>query len=123
MLSVGWNSRYTMSCGIETPSRHAEAMAIEQLFTKRTASCYEYLHKISAKLVRRGHRNLSIMVIRLDSLGNLCSSKCCTECIKLLQSFSIKTAIWSTNEGTLSKARVNIMKTDFVSTGNRLWKK
>ena len=123
MLSIGWNSSYTISCGMQSSSRHAEAMAIEQLFTKRVASMAAHLHRTNTKICYRGRRNLTIMVIRIDSTGKLRNSKCCSECIKLLRSFSIRTAIWSCENGTLTSARVDSIKPDFVSSGNRAWKR
>jgi hypothetical protein len=121
MLSIGWNSSYSMSCGMESSSRHAEAMAIEQLFSKKTASQAAYLSRTKTQI--HSSRNLSIFVIRMDSLDNLRQSKPCSDCISLLRSFSIKTAMWSKDGGDFMSERVATIATDFVSTGNRSWKR
>lgn len=121
MLSIGWNSSYSMSCGMESSSRHAEAMAIEQLFTKKVAKQARYLHRTKQRL--HSGKNLSILVIRLDSLDKLRQSKPCADCIALLQSFSICTAKWSKDDETIATERVATLQTDFVSTGNRAWKR
>ena len=121
MLSIGWNSSYSMSCGMESSSRHAEAMAIEQLFSKKVAGQAAYLHRTKRRL--HTGKNLSMLVIRLDSLDKLRQSKPCADCIALLQSFSIHTAMWSKDDGGFRSERVATLQTDFVSTGNRAWKR
>jgi deoxycytidylate deaminase len=79
-------------------SQHAEETVLHN-YEKR-----KFLHK------KIPVRKLHLIVIRVNSLGDLCESKPCQNCLQLLKEYGIRKVTYSTTNGLLITENIDTMQ-------------
>jgi len=60
-------------------------------------------------------KKLSLIVVRVNKLGQLCNSKCCFLCLSILKAFNIDKIYYSNENGSITVERVKNMKSNVIS--------
>jgi tRNA(Arg) A34 adenosine deaminase TadA len=98
------NSNCSLSC-------HAEISALNKYYKNNRKKKYKQIPL----------NKLTIVVIRIDSNGNLMNSKPCSQCISKIYNSGIKKVIYSTQDGTIITESVkNLIKNTRLSSGKIL---
>lgn len=102
IISYGSNSQYgvRLSNSKFSPSLHAEQQA--------------------CRCIKTNYRNMTILVIRLNSEGKLCNSKPCKNCCEIMRLHGIRKVIYSNEHGKLESYKLSEFYSDHISKGYRL---
>lgn len=101
------NKSITNTFAINDGLNHAETKSINLYKNNKFRNIYKY------------PRKWDILVIRINSYGNLCGSKPCENCLKEIYKYNIKGIYYVDDEGILVYENILNITTTHISNGNR----
>lgn len=99
IYGTGYNTTTNTFCGYYgAPSCHAEMNCLKFIISRKKRD-----HKINM------NNKFNILVVRIDSVGNLLDSMPCIMCVKFMQKIGIKNIFYTDGKGHLIMRKVNLI--------------
>jgi len=98
---------------------HDRTISRDGLISSRVCSCHAEID-VLRKCLRLNKKNkISLYIVRLGTNNNIMSSGPCVECYKQMKKFSIKSVIYSEEDGSYCKTRMRNFESSHTSSGSR----
>lgn len=98
---------------------HDRTTSRDGLISNRVCSCHAEIDVLRKCLRLNKATKISLYIVRLGTNNNILSSGPCVECYKQMKKFSIKSVIYSEDNGGFCKTRMRNFETSHTSSGSR----
>jgi deoxycytidylate deaminase len=98
---------------------HDRTTSRDGLISNRVCSCHAEIDVLRKCLRLNKPNRMSLYIVRLGTNNNILSSGPCVECHKQMKKFSIKSVIYSEDDGGFRKTRMRNFESSHTSSGSR----